>query len=521
MRRTSRSKLLLLLFAAVLLALCAACVQEQSSTPDSGTNTNGVATATAGADPLIAKLEARAKQYAPKVTKLSDGALIQRTPTEYDAGIYNNPGTSISYNNYYLDADNRGCNSCHADLGQQLSTMTYNHVKLSNPYGIQITVQMCIDCHSNSPGYVTETNGFGSLMHGIHKGSEFEGDCWSCHYATNDGQDMQLWDVAKHSVLRGIKPVESVSGDFSFNQDATTKADDVFDYGWLYYDNDYLRRLNTLNKVEDTDSKMFNDWTIKVTGAIDTPATYKLTDLIKDAPSETVTMAYPCTMNPTGGPLIANATVKGIPVSWLLQKAGLHSNWTAISGVSSDGFTQPNLRSKFEGHEAYLVYEIDGKRISWAQGYPVQLWVGGGTAASNFIKQVSEITVSDTPESDLYEYLGWQKEPGDASAGYYNKPNIGLFETQEGRVIQTGKAYTFEGYANGWDDPIAAIEFSMDGGATWTTYQTPGVVKDKWVNWKFTFTPAEDGAYVLKMRSVSQGGLATEEPVEVLVNAQS
>ena len=83
--------------------------------------------------------------------------------------------------------------------------MEYSHVDLRNPYGIQITVQMCLDCHTFGYGYQTNQNSFGTLIHGIHETTE-KAECWNCHVGTGSGDGMQLWDVAKHSELRGITP---------------------------------------------------------------------------------------------------------------------------------------------------------------------------------------------------------------------------------------------------------------------------------------------------------------------------
>ena len=70
------------------------------------------------AEGILAERNARQdeinKEYAPEVRTLEDGTKVQRTPTEYQCYHWNRPyegGTS--YNNYYLDADNRGCNACH------------------------------------------------------------------------------------------------------------------------------------------------------------------------------------------------------------------------------------------------------------------------------------------------------------------------------------------------------------------------------------------------------------------------
>ena len=460
-------------------------------------------------------MQARAEEYAPKVTTLSNGVQVQRTPTEYFAGVYHNPASTLYYNNYYLNADNRGCSACHADMNETLKAMDYDHVDLSNSFGIQSTVTQCLDCHSYSPGYLTEFYGFGSLIHGIHdKDSGFGGDCWSCHAATNDGQGMRLWDEAKHELLRGIVPVENVQGEFSFDQDMTIPAENVFYFNWLCYDQDYVRYAAELAGVE-ADPSIFDSWPISVSGAVENEFTMTLGELIAEAPVVETTMLMHCTINPTGGPLLANCKIKGVPLSWLLEKAGLKKTATTLLPTAIDGFTIPVHLSHLEESEAYLVYEIDGKRLTPVHGYPVQLWVGGGSAAE-CIKQLSNIIVEEGPEEDYYMYLGWETEEG----GYANKPNVGVFYTQEGQIIPVGEPYTFEGYADAYDQKITALEFSMDGGATWTRFDTTGATRDKWVYWKFAFTPQDLGAYVLRVRALSEDGRVTEEPVEIMVNAQ-
>ena len=205
-------------------------------------------------------------EYAPQVTELDDGTLVQRTPTEglvfttLDSSYtYNMPEQTVPYNTYYLKADKRGCNACHDDLAETLNDMAYDHVDLSNGYGIQITVQMCIDCHTFGYGYMTNQNSFGSLIHGIH--SEGQADCRNCHKATGSGDGMQLWDETKHHQLRGITPVPDVQGEFSFGQSLTASANDLFDFDWQYYALDYLRHDNTESSAA-LDKGTFDEWTV-------------------------------------------------------------------------------------------------------------------------------------------------------------------------------------------------------------------------------------------------------------------
>jgi DMSO/TMAO reductase YedYZ molybdopterin-dependent catalytic subunit len=456
----------------------------------------------------------RAKDFAPKVLTLKNGTQIQRTPTEYNAGVYHSPGKSISYNTYYLKADSRGCGACHADLGKLVSSMSYKHVNLQNALGIETTVNQCLSCHSFSPGYVTETYGFGTLIHGIHKSDRFKGDCMSCHNATGDGKGMELWDQVKHDVLRGILPVEKVSGDFSFTQDKVLSQEQTFSYNWMYYEYDYQRNGAAMVKAP-LDPKVFNDWTIKVTGDVAKPFEIKLPDLIKEAPSVTTTMAMHCTMNPMGGPLIANCKVTGVPLSYLLDKAQIKPDATVLLPTAIDGFAIPTAMDLVKKNEAYLVYQIDGQPLSQVLGYPVQIWLGGA-AASSFVKQVVDIQVHNEPVSDFHLYQGWVREKG----GFYNKPNIGLCQVQEGQIIEAGKPFRFEGYADAYEQPISAVEFSMDKGKTWTSYSTTGAKVGKWTYWNFSFTPPDEGAYVLMARAVTKEGLVSDPSVEVMVVAK-
>lgn len=478
------------------------------------------------------------RTYAPEVTRLADGTLVQRTPSEgtvyttLDTSYtYHTPEQGVPYNTYYLKADSRGCNACHADLAEQLNASPYPHADLTNGYGIQITVQMCIDCHTFGYGYMTNQNSFGSLIHGIH--STGQADCWNCHAATGSGDGMQLWDIVKHSQLRGITPVANVQGSFSYDQDLTTPADELFDFAWEYFDLDYLRADKTAENAP-LDQEMFDAWTLTVNSGDATSKTYTLSEIIENFESVTLPITFHCTLNPTGGPLIGNAVYTGVPLNALFEDMGIDptsDDFGGITAMAPDGFTESVKGSNYE--QAYLCYQIDGQPIPWAHGYPVQLVVPGSAAPAS-VKQVSDITVlSPEDAQEIHEWNGWPREtdgtayytpdnwPYTDENGYQNKPNVALFDFSEGQVIQTGAPYEFTGYATAYDKEIVALEFSMDGGTTWTRYETPDVTRDNWVIWHFTYTPETDSAYVLSVRSVSEDGRATEEPVEVLFNAVS
>ena len=69
------------------------------------------------------KNEAANAKYAPRVITLESGVQIQKTP--YDNTVKDGKYVS-SWNNLYMDADNRGCNSCHT-LEDALANMDTYH----------------------------------------------------------------------------------------------------------------------------------------------------------------------------------------------------------------------------------------------------------------------------------------------------------------------------------------------------------------------------------------------------------
>ena len=460
----------------------------------------------------------------PIVTELADGRLVQRTPGEnisadYDAeGAYSHPAKNALYNCAYLKADERGCNACHDDLGALLNSCSYGHTDLTNNIGIDIDVQMCIDCHTVGEGYQTTFYDFGTLIHGIHQ--DVEGaTCESCHNMTEDGEGFTMWDVSKHSLLRGITAVEDVEGDFSWNQTDVILQEDLFNYSWYYRGSDYLRNWREANGGE-ADTSIYDQWNISLTGLVNNEVNYTLADLINEAPSVTKAVTMQCTLNPTGGPYLGNCVVTGIDLNWLIEQAGgFTDDAYAIYSSSADGNANSMLISNLEGKDALLVYEINGVPLEWDQGFPCMLWVGG-TGAPICCKELSDIIAVDENDPSVWEYDGWTTEDG---TGYYNKPNVGIWGTPEGLCVQAGEPYTFKGYAASWDQPTVALEFSMDGGNTWTHCDTPDATVNNWVSWQFTWTPPEgvDSAYVLMVRAVTEDGATTPEPVEVMVNAKS
>ncbi|MEF9879608.1 MAG: molybdopterin-dependent oxidoreductase [Clostridia bacterium] len=474
------------------------------------------------------------KEYAPEIRTLKDGTKVQRTPTEYQCYHWNRPyegGTA--YNNYYLDADNRGCGACHEDLADTLSNMEYSHPTVWNEsLGSKLTVDQCMLCHSADDDYE-----MGTIMHGVHNGERnnenFEkrgGKCISCHNMTENKNGAELWDLVKYDHLDGIIKVPDVKGDFSFDQTTTVAPEDMFTYDWIHSKFDSLIHIMGKNVLNEELPKAFIDnFEITMGGLVNKPYTAKLSELIAEAEADGATVTklskIHCVDNMPGGGGISNVEITGIPLSWLVEKGGGASK--DVTGVlfdrrefhtngaqthSNRGVPQDSFK------DVYLVYEIGGKALDPSQGSPCINWVEGCDAQS-FVKQCVGYILTDEEKPWAKWMMNGFNSYGEGE--YINKPNATILKVPEGKIIETGKPFTFEGYADAYDESVTKLEFSMDKGKTWTAYDLGQTDAKQWVYWHYTWTPETDGSYVLMVRATTDKGLVGTNIPKIMVNAKS
>lgn len=459
---------------------------------------------------ILAKAQAKSEANQPKVKTLDNGVRVQITPD--DAGAYwQMYGYPNSYNTSYLDADNRGCQACHESLNDLMNNLSFQHLTFNNTYGIELEVQDCMICHDDGDGYLWTTKDFGTMIHGIHKNASIS--CWTCHNATADGKGMTLWEEAKYDVLEGISAIADVQGEFSFSQEVVTDMHGQDTTSWFSGPTTISMASAELENLP-LDEGLFNSWTITVDGDVENPFTMTLPEMIETFPTVSKVMTDHCVMNPVGGPYIFTIKASGFSISELLAYAGVKEGATAVMSYASDGWNRGIYLSELEKDDAILAYEFNDERLPWAYGYPVTTINGAGSAASCIRNVVNLHVVSD---EKIKVFDGWNYVD---SGEYINKPNVGICHFVEGQIIEAGKPFTFEGYADAYDKAIVAVEFSMDRGNTWTRFDTTGANRDAWVYWNFTFMPEKTGSFVLSMRAETENGLVTTVPDEVLFNVK-
>ena len=440
------------------------------------------------------------EKYAPKVKVMDNGVRVQKTP--YDPTALDTQAgdveskTITSWNNYFLNADNRGCTACHS-IEDALEMMETYHGIIYFGYNVEQGLQNCFGCHSFYDNYMREA------IHTLHQRStaftSMGGTCESCHYiARNDDGtvEYQRWDYVKYDVLRGIQNVEAESMDTTFSWNQT----EVTPHEKMYYKTPKSNPETWLTKESQTSQEEFDNWTITFSGDLDNGGTFTLPELIEKFGTETRLMKSHCTVNGPGQGMIYQAEITGIPLKAIVEDLGLHEDVTMVDPVGADGYYYTISLEQMLNEEALLVVGMNGDTIYADQGWPCAFWCNE-MSAGNFTKQLAELRFK--AEGASWDFYG---DFTDATTGLqFDKPNVGVLNAYDGQIFDYGQPVHLEGYADAWNEPIVKLEFSFDHGQTWQEYEIEDASTTQWVYWNLDVNEVpQRGSYLVKIRVSSQ-----------------
>lgn len=156
------------------------------------------------------------------------------------------------------------------------------------------------------------------------------------------------------------------------------------------------------------------DWELTVTGDVDNEysATFKE---LADEQSTTQTMSCTCGGNPADGRASVTAQVTGIPIAYMVSRAGADGDVNTITFICADGSEVSMPLAYVVGRHGVLCFDVNGADLSESMGGTNQLWLAG-TAGNYFVRDVTGIEI--THEDEV---------PDAPSADHAtNSPNVGV-----------------------------------------------------------------------------------------------
>ena len=229
---------------------------------------------------------------------------------------------------------------------------------------------------------------------------------------------------------------------------------------------------------------------------------------------------------------IGTARWRGTPLRPLLEEAGVPDGalevlFTGLDRGVEGGEEQAFQRALPLGEalrdEVLLAYEMNGAPLPPQHGFPLRLVVPGWYGMTN-VKWLERIELVDTPFSGYQNRQGYRMRQTEEDEGVpldrmqprslMLPPGIPEFMTRdrtvpEGEVVLEGRAWS--GLA-----PIASVQVSADGGASWAPAELePEGERWAWRGWTRRWR-AEPGEHLLCSRARDEAG--NEQPLEMSWN---
>ena len=290
--------------------------------------------------------------------------------------------------------------------------------------------------------------------------------------------------------------------------------------------NGITRRITSINPTDDfylIDTALSKPqvdpvtWSLTIDGPfVDNPISFTYDELLaREQIEREVTLS--CVSNPVGGQLVGNALWTGIPITELLDEAGVQDPTNPehqFFSTSVDGFTCGfRLPLAYDGRTAMLALMMNGEPLPINHGFPARLVIAGLYGYVSATKWIERIEITDFVGVDgFWQPRGWAKE--------------GPVKTQSRIDVPQSRAQLTAG-----PTPIAGIAFSpsigiervevsigevaeLTGDEIWEEAELADVDTDEtWRQWRYEWN-APPGDHLIRVRATDVTGF-TQSPIPV------
>lgn len=260
--------------------------------------------------------------------------------------------------------------------------------------------------------------------------------------------------------------------------------------------NNTFYRIDTALSVPQVDP---DTWSLSFTGMVDRPYTLTFDEILAMDELEEHTVTLSCVSNDVGGDLVGTAKWLGVPITSLLDRAGVRDGATQFVGRSVDDWTAGfPTDALYDGRTALLAVGMNGEPLPIIHGFPARLVVAGLYGYVSAVKWVEEINLTTWEDFNGYWISrGWSKEGP--------MKTMSRIDVPRSRDTVAAGPTAVAGVA--WSPPrgIQAVELSIDDGE-WRPCEIAAPGSDEtWVQWK-TEWDAAPGDHVLQVRAVDGDG---------------
>lgn len=253
----------------------------------------------------------------------------------------------------------------------------------------------------------------------------------------------------------------------------------------------YVVSKNAIDPVVDGAS-----WSLTIDGRVERPIRLSYDELLS-LPSVTQFATLVCISNPIGGNLIGNAEWTGVPLRYLLDKAGVKQNAKELVFHCADGYSTSIPIDRATGKGVILAYKMNGETLPKSHGFPLRAIIPGIYGMKN-PKWIRRLEIVDYDYRGYWETRGWSNEATINTLSRIDGPPDGI--RLHGKTPVAGIAFS-------GDRGISRVEVSIDGGRTWHD----AVVKEPlsgymWVLWAAEWEPGDAGNYRIMVRATDAAG---------------
>jgi sulfite oxidase len=286
--------------------------------------------------------------------------------------------------------------------------------------------------------------------------------------------------------------------------------------------------------VPEVDVESFR---LTIGGAVRKPLRISLAELRSKFPKTLITATLQCAGNrrsdllslapipdevPWEAQAIGTATWGGVALAEVLRAAELTGDPGHIAFGGLDEVEKAGTRFGFGGSisqakamspEVVLAYEMDGKPLPPAHGFPLRAVVPGYLGARS-VKWLSSINAQSEPSRNYFQAKAYKLFPphvraetadGEKGAVIEQMPVNSAICMPRGESLPAGPV-EIRGYAIGkGGDKIDEVQFSTDGGARWMKAELQGVNRWAWCLWRISLE-LRAGSYEFAVRARDASG---------------